>query len=490
MGASNLIPAGVLIAVAVAGSVALRRFSNRVRIGFDAVCFVAISLLLLREGAFPGETVHAGHTSAEALWLRAIGGAWWLLGARVVVALLWFTLHRDRRSRASRLVSDLAAAAIYAATAAVVLNSVFAVPITGVLATSGVLAIVLGLALQNTLADVFAGIAVGIEAPFRVGDRVQIGDKVEGLVVQVNWRSIHIETDGEDVAIIPNSLVAKAEIINRSFPTQQRAVSVELSCPVASDPERVIETLLQATLLCPSILQAPAPSATLTRLGSKNNHFKIAFFVQTTAHLSAQKGALLVQARRQLHYANLLLVGAGVDVESDGPRAGSAAQLMSSLTVFEGLSSGQVMHLAASLDLVDLEPGEVLFRQGGADASLYVIASGVLTLEHRTDASVSSIVGSIGAGDYIGELGLLTGEAHAVTAAARTHCHIYRLSRDAIAPLLADNPELVSAFDKSVRRGLERLNREVAARATVSVGGKGQLLARMRGLFHVQNSQP
>ena len=104
------------------------------------------------------------------------------------------------------------------ATGLIVFNSVFALPVTGVVATSGIVAIVLGLALQNTLADVFAGIAVGSEGPFRVGDRIQLNDNLEGVVVQVNWRSIRIQTDGDDIAIIPNSVVAKAAIVNRSFP--------------------------------------------------------------------------------------------------------------------------------------------------------------------------------------------------------------------------------------------------------------------------------
>ncbi len=118
---------------------------------------------------------------------------------------LALSLHRDRRARQTTLFSDLFGAAIYIATALIILNSVFALPVTGLLATSGVLAIVLGLALQNTLADVFAGMAVGVEAPFGVGDRIQIDNKIEGQVVQVNWRSIRIQTDGDDIAIIPTA---------------------------------------------------------------------------------------------------------------------------------------------------------------------------------------------------------------------------------------------------------------------------------------------
>src|ERR1700675_5097680 len=108
--------------------------------------------------------------------------------------------------------------------------------IGGLLATSGVLAIVLGLALQNTLADVFAGIAFGIEAPFNVGDRISVADKIEGTVVQMNWRSIRIHTDGDDVAIVPNSVVANSDIVNRSFPTRLRSAFIEFSCPATANP--------------------------------------------------------------------------------------------------------------------------------------------------------------------------------------------------------------------------------------------------------------
>jgi small-conductance mechanosensitive channel/CRP-like cAMP-binding protein len=486
----TLIPAAVLIAIAIVGGAALRQFPDRVRLGFDAICFAAISAFLLHQGVSPVFPPPHLPLTNSALWVRVVGGAWWLLGARLLVAILWVTFHRDRRSRATKRLSDLTAGAIYLVTALVVLNTVFALPITGVLATSGVFAIVLGLALQNTLADVFAGIAVGIEAPFRVGDRVQIGDKVEGQVVQVNWRSIRIQTDGEDVAIIPNSVVAKAEIINRSFPTERRAASVALSWPAYADPERVIETLLQATLLCPAILQTPAPTATLTSLRPERNYFSISFFVDSTKHLARQKGELLLQARRQLHYAELYSKSVEADDTPPGTDAQSAfaVRLIRDLTLFDSLSQEQISRLAAALTCNVLAPGDVLFSQDASDATLYIIAAGVVTLEHRTELSAPAVVGRIGAGDYIGELGLLTGAPHEITATAQTHSRVYQLSRDAIAPLLSETPALVTAVDRSARRGLEELHREVEARATQNVGDKGQLLLRMRRFFHVQST--
>jgi small-conductance mechanosensitive channel len=234
---SSLLPV-LILGFVILSYIALRPFPSRVRYLFDFVCFIGTSLILFRHqtSPLPG---NGGAANSSSLWMHAVGGIWWLMGARVLVALMSLTLKYNRRWREARLFPDLTAAAIYTAAVSVVLISVLALPIGGLLATSGVLAIVLGLALQNTLADVFAGIAFGIEAPFNVGDRISLGDKIEGTVVQMNWRSIRILTDGDDVAIVPNSVVAKSEIVNRSSPTRVRSAFIELSCPATSNPERV-----------------------------------------------------------------------------------------------------------------------------------------------------------------------------------------------------------------------------------------------------------
>ena len=174
---SSLLPVSILGFVIVS-YIALRPFPQRVRYVFDFLCFVGATFILLRNHAFPLPGSD-GAANGTALWLNAVAGIWWLLGARVLVAVMSFTLNHNRRWREARLFPDLTAAAIYTAAVSVVLISVLSLPIGGLLATSGVLAIVLGLALQNTLADVFAGIAFGIEAPFNVGDRISVADKIE-----------------------------------------------------------------------------------------------------------------------------------------------------------------------------------------------------------------------------------------------------------------------------------------------------------------------
>jgi CRP-like cAMP-binding protein len=333
---------------------------------------------------------------------------------------------------------------------------------------------------------VFAGIAFGIEAPFNVGDRISLGDKIEGTVVQMNWRSIRILTDGDDVAIVPNSVVAKSDIVNRSSPTRVRSAFIELSCPATSNPEHVVDALKQATLLCPPILPVPLSSAVLTCLGATENRYRVIFSVSDTQHLSTTKDLLLRHSRRQLYYSGLYIPRIAQD--SGTPDQGTARPfhavlpLLQDIVLFEALEPEQLTELAAHVNPRSLEPEEVLFAQGGTEATLYIVVSGILQVSQHTESSGQQTLGFIGAGDYIGEVSLLTGAPYAATATARTHCKLYGLDCHVLKPLLAANSDLFAEFDRSARRGLAILNRGVAIRATDESASQS-LIHRIRAFF-------
>jgi small-conductance mechanosensitive channel/CRP-like cAMP-binding protein len=475
-----------ILVAAAAVLLALRTLSRRMRIAIDFVCLIALSVLLHERGAPPFLGSSAAAPDTATLWLRLLIVTWWLASARVVVGVLYYALRHDRRHRSAKLVVDLVAAAIYVGTVVIVLKSVLALPVTGLFATSGVVAIVLGLALQNTLSDVFSGIAVGIEAPFQVGDRISLGDDIEGRVIETNWRSIRVQTDGEDIAIIPNSVMAKLQIVNRSVPTRRRAVSAEVRCPATVDPDRVIQVLDEATLLCPTILETPGASVALTRLGRSWHHYTITFFVAETSLMGGTRSLLLRHARTQLHYAGLLERDPGGLVQPPArsrPMMLAPREVLADLVLFERLQPMQLDDLASRLTTRLLEPGEILFAEGAGDATLHVVAAGVLELTRATGSTTSLTLGRIGAGEYIGEIGLLTGSPHTATARARTHCVVHQLRREAIEGLLETNADVAAALERSVRRGLELVSRKVAATATGDVGVGGQLLQRMRRFF-------
>ena len=110
--------------------------------------------------------------------------AWWAWGAWLLVGFLRSFLIFERRPREAKLLQDLIAGLIYLAAAFAIIAYVFDLPIRGLLATSGAIAIILGLALQSSLGDVFSGLVLSFSRPYRPDDWVKLDSGTEGRVIE------------------------------------------------------------------------------------------------------------------------------------------------------------------------------------------------------------------------------------------------------------------------------------------------------------------
>jgi hypothetical protein len=149
-----------------------------------------------RPGNRLGDFLFSGVAGGPNLPLELLGIAWRILGAWLLTRLL---------------------------------DTVLKEPLAGVLATSGVLAIVPGLALQNTLSDVFSGLAINIERPYAAGDWIILKEGVEGHVLEVNRRATRIRTAANDLTIVPNSVMAKAIETNHRRRSDSQLCAIEIS---------------------------------------------------------------------------------------------------------------------------------------------------------------------------------------------------------------------------------------------------------------------
>ena len=457
--------------------------------GISAALFVLLTTLIVHTSGMPAAPV-LNPDIRISLWQQVLITIWWLLGARLLVSLLRLPLLSERGASEAKLGSDLVAGIVYLATILAIVNFVFDLPVRALLATSGVIAIVLALALQNTLADVFAGIAVGIEQPYSIGDRIMIDGTIEGVIVQINWRSIRVRTDGNDLASIPNSLIAKSRVINRSRPSARRDDSVQVSCESSAKPDLVIELLRQAAMLSPKILADPTPTVTLNRIGVRSNAYDVSFSVAHTDHLAHMKSMLLKQVLRQFHYHCIRPSNPGLTATPIGPVVTSPGfvetlppdALLTDTALFHDLAAKHRAMLASKMVRRTLDPTTTLLSQGGIQASMFIVASGVLEAS-RTIANHSHIVGRIGPGEYFGEIGLLTGAPNAGTILALTRCIVFELRKEDIEPILKEDPGLAQAFDTSVRRSQAFLARDAAAAVSAPPGPPAQFLAQIRAFF-------
>jgi small-conductance mechanosensitive channel len=426
--------------------------------------FASLTFLLERILGSPLHPNYSAGNPHSELWARFAEAAWWVIGARGLVGIVRLIVVLEHRPRETQIISDLLAGIIYIATALAVINYAFQVPISGLLATSGVIAIVLGLALQSTLADVFSGIAVGLERPFKAGDLLWVeGGNIDGRVVQVNWRSTQIATGDGNIATVPNSVIAKARLVNRSLPTPMRRDKIEVRVENAASPPRCIATMNAATKACRLLLDTPAPVIECTALEGDGNIFQIWFSVIDVDHLANARTELLSQLHRHLRHAGIALGIPGLaSVPPILPL--SPAALMAESDMFNALEGSHRDVLAHHLTEILLQPGEILISQGAVPSALFFVAAGTLEITvERPGEAAPRVVHRMGPGEAVGAIGLITGSAYAATATALTPARAYRLDKAAIAAAVAKIPELRSSLESAVERGREALRLDATA---------------------------
>ena len=238
-------------ALMLACSGVMRRFRFYRSLLLGSATLMLISAIYPRRGNVLGQYLFGGLPGTMRLPTDMFGVAWWLLGAWLVNGLLELVLRKtlfpdDNQPHARRLFADLASVLIYVLAIVGIMDTVLKQPISAVLATSGVLAIVLGLALQNTLADVFSGLAINVERSFGAGEWITLLEHVEGQVIQVNWRATRIRTAMNDMIVIPNSVMAKAIVTNHSRLSAPRVIAIELTVTNKIAPARVLAALEEA----------------------------------------------------------------------------------------------------------------------------------------------------------------------------------------------------------------------------------------------------
>src|SRR3979490_2261490 len=214
--------------VTVAGFFGARYWQGRSSLAhflIQLLVFAILTSLLLAGGAVPYRPGVAIGTEPRRFFVGALEVIWWLGAAWLAVGFLRAFVVLGRQPRESKLFQDLLAALIYLAATFAIDAEVCDLPVKGLLATSGALAIVIGLALQSSLGDVFSGIVLNIERPYRVGDWIILDDTVQGKVIETNWRATHLLTGRQDVAIVPNSVIAKSKLVNCSSPTRIHGAS-------------------------------------------------------------------------------------------------------------------------------------------------------------------------------------------------------------------------------------------------------------------------
>lgn len=142
------------------------------------------------------------------------------------------------------------------------LNSVFEFRLLPLVATSAVFSIVLGLALQETLGNLFSGIALQLDKPYAIGDWIEIFNgtqKLTGLVTEITWRATVLLSVTEEVITIPNRIVSQSQVNNYAAKTGPIIRSQVFRIPYGTSISRTKQVLMKSISSIKGIRKLPEP---------------------------------------------------------------------------------------------------------------------------------------------------------------------------------------------------------------------------------------
>jgi len=208
---------------------------------------------------------------------------WWTHLAWTIIGFIHIYVRLNRKPREAHLILDMAVAFIYLGVALSVMGFVFGLPIATLVTTSGVVALILGLALQNTLGDVFSGIALTLGKAYAIGDWVQLSDGTAGRVTETNWRSTNLLTAVNNIVVLPNSVLAKQSLTSLSRPDESHLITFSVRFAGGQRP-RLVEEAMQLVLdTSTRILKDPAPAVALRAIDAAAIDVELQFRVASIA---------------------------------------------------------------------------------------------------------------------------------------------------------------------------------------------------------------
>ena len=405
------------------------------RTALRCLAFAALTVVMLRAHMTPTQTPDLGASAQYRFARGAVQIVWWLLAASTTMSVVRLYYEINDRTRQERFTLDVVEVVAYLTAAVAIVADVFDIPLKGVLATSGAVAIVLGLALQSTLADLFSGFVINATAPYRVGDRIVLDDGSEGSVREVTWRATHVLKGNHDLIVVPNSAIAKSKVVNASVPAGAHATVVRFQAEPAYRPSSVVSALGLAVQSCVGI-DATLPVTIVTKsVGWQAIDYEASFFVASDRSTDDTLNVFFDAAHRHLEALSLFN-----DADCSGQRP-VGRRLIDSIGIFGLLSRDEKERLASELRVRELAPGEMLLRAGEVPTAITLVGYGVINASTRIDGVAVDVM-RFSPCEYFGESGPIAGVATAADISAKTYAIVYELPSAAIVTLLKQHPEL------------------------------------------------
>ncbi|HJT18492.1 MAG TPA: mechanosensitive ion channel family protein [Thermoanaerobaculia bacterium] len=383
---------------------------------------------------------------------------------RLVDTILFDVVTRRREVAAPQLLRGIVSLVLYIILFASAIHAAFNVEVTKYLAGTAVIAAVLALALQETLGNLFAGIALHMEDTYAVGDVIHSGD-FWGIVEGVSWRATRLRGYNNQRVILPNSLIARErlEIYPRNnLNARVLSVGVDYNCA----PATVIGILTQVATHVDGVAREMPAIARVAGFGDSAVNYEIKYY---TRDYSA-RDRIDADIRKAVWYA---LQRNGISIPFPirsfqpytPPSAGHQLtpeemfKRLREVEILEPLSDAEVEPIAAAIKVHFYSKGEAIIRHGSAGDSMFIVHTGTVVVRLPDDSMTGwHQVAQLGPGHVFGEMALLTGEMRTADVVAMTDVVALEIGKDSLQPVLNRHPDLAGAISHQMIKRKEHLD--------------------------------
>ncbi len=379
------------------------------------------------------------------------------------------------------------------------------VNLASLITTSAVVTGALAFSAQETLGNLWGGIAIQLEKTCRIGDWVRI-DSVTGQVVSIRWRYMAIATITNETIVIPNSTVMKNRITVVARRGEERTAwrrhvpfEVEFEYPPARVIAQVEKELAHADI--PFVAQQPPPVVACVAFKDSGIEYAVSYdlteageYWLTDSRIRAHVYAALMRQGFVISFPRRI-----VEVRRDERPGRVRRELanrhmtLAAMDLFASLTDAEREALARELTTSLYVSGERIFEAGEPADSLYLLTQGRVEII-RERAKVPPIkLATLEAPAYFGEMGLLLGQPRIATVVAKGDTLCYRLDKRGFDAIIRARPELVETLAKILTERqaendatLQALDE--TARAEHKVGRTRELMRKIQHFFGIARS--
>jgi small-conductance mechanosensitive channel len=423
-----------------------------------------------------------------ALMLRYMSGIWlWLALAWLAARCLDVMLYRMAQVSQGgtpypRLLTDLLRAALFAAAGIIILLVVFDQPATGLITVSSVVIAVIGFALRNVISDLFSGIALGVDHPYRIGDWIETTQGSAGRVSEITWRTTRLTDRNGFVIVVPNGVVAGQRLINYSGGERDYRVALRVPLDATLAVGRAKRILLSGALDAGRQIAGLVPDVLLSEYGDAAAVYVVRFRVPDFGREAGCRDIVASRVLHALHCAGQTIQRTGPGEVPPLPWPSARVALLEQVDLFRSFDAADRTELAGKIRAREVAAGVAVVRQGEAGDSLYVLGEGLLDVEVARDGR-DSIRDRIAPGEVFGEISLLTGQGRSATVSAALDSVVFEIHRADLDPILRRRPELAEGLAAVMAVHQAHNDRDDAAPELPVARTRDDLLARLRLLF-------